>query len=284
MTGFIYKFKSILGKGTFGSVYKGQNKRTDENVAIKIANIIHNHEDEKMAFKILKHEASILNHLRNEKFIPNLRWFGKYDNVSMLVTDLLGISLLELTNISLCDMLYILNQGVNLLESCHKNNIIHRDIKPENFMFDLATAKQLYIIDFGLAKYNKKCYNKDKKTGFIGNIIFSSIRVMEDNEPYFKDDLISFMYTVIFIYTKSIPWGNLDIEDYDKYKLEVLKLKKEYTPSRLCKSMPLCIEKIMIYSNSIINGNIPDYNYLRKIINNDLKMLSCYKNNNFNVD
>ena len=107
---------------------------------------------------------------------------------------------------------------------------------------------------------------------------------MEDNEPYFKDDLISFMYTVIFIYTKSIPWGNLEMEDYDKYKSDVLKLKKEYIPSRLCKSMPLCIEKIMIYSNSIINGKSPDYSYLRKIINNDLKMLSCYKSNKFNVD
>ena len=36
MTGFIYKFKSILGKGTFGSVYKGQNKRTDENETVTI--------------------------------------------------------------------------------------------------------------------------------------------------------------------------------------------------------------------------------------------------------
>jgi len=36
----------------------------------------------------------------------------------------------------------------------HAKNIIHRDIKPENFTIGLGkTGKNIYLIDFGLAKY-----------------------------------------------------------------------------------------------------------------------------------
>ena len=62
-----------IGSGSFGSIYKGENIRTKELVAIKVEPIINN-------TKLLKNESTIYQYLGSKQGIPNVKWFGKDDH------------------------------------------------------------------------------------------------------------------------------------------------------------------------------------------------------------
>ena len=81
-----YKLINKIGCGSFGSIYKGQNIRTKEYVAIKVESIINE-------TKLLKNESKVYQYLNNTIGIPSIKWFGKDENNYYMVIDLLGFSL-----------------------------------------------------------------------------------------------------------------------------------------------------------------------------------------------
>ena len=69
-----YKITEELGEGSFGKIYKGENIRTNELVAIKVESIQNGN-------KLLKNESIIYQYLVNTPGVPQIKWFGKdFDN------------------------------------------------------------------------------------------------------------------------------------------------------------------------------------------------------------
>ena len=64
-----YLLTEKIGSGSFGTIYKGSNTRTNEQVAVKVELI----ENET---KLLKNETIIYNYLSGLKGIPCVKWFG----------------------------------------------------------------------------------------------------------------------------------------------------------------------------------------------------------------
>ena len=121
-----YKIIHKIGEGSFGSIYKGQNIRTREFVAIKVESI----ENET---KLLKNESAIYHYLNNTEGIPSVKWFGKDLNNYYMVINLLGSSLQDIKNkhftFSLKLVLQIGIKIVSLIQSIHEKGLIHIDIK-----------------------------------------------------------------------------------------------------------------------------------------------------------
>ena len=192
-----YVLLEKIGEGSFGSIFKGKNFRTNELVAIKVEPIYSN-------LKLIKNETIIYQYLKGIKGIPDIKWFGKDTINYYMVINLLGKSLQQLKNenyqFTLDTIKYLESQIVELLNNIHKNGIIHRDIKPDNFLFDLE-FKKIYLIDFGLAKVVNDNTNEVKKTsGIIGNVKFASINNHKFIEQGKKDDLESLLYVLIYLY------------------------------------------------------------------------------------
>ena len=200
-----YKLLAKLNQGSFGQVYKAENIRTGDLVAVKI-------EPKNGDQKSLKSEAKIYQYLAKLDGFPQLKWYGSTDKVTYLVTDLLDHSISDLVKkrgrLEMEVVLLLGKQMIQRLHILHNHFLLHRDIKPQNFMINIATNK-LYLIDFGFCKrYN---YDGDHiEKGTISNIIgtpnFVSINVHKGIEPSRRDDIESCIYIMIYMLFGKLFW------------------------------------------------------------------------------
>jgi len=222
-----YKLLEKIGSGSFGEIYKGENIRTKELVAIKMECM------NETSLSLLKNESMKYNYLSKIKGIPDIKWFGKENNYYFMVINLLGKSLkqffLENTNtmtysvhnksFSLQRTREIGIKMIQLIRNIHERGLIHRDIKPDNFLFGLHDNTQLYIIDFGFCKsYIKKNQHIPlKKTNkLIGSPNYASVNAHKHLELSRRDDLESIGYILLYLYYGKLEWEEIDSLEMDE--------------------------------------------------------------------
>jgi len=199
-----YKILNKISEGSFGFVYKGQNIRTGEKVAIKI-------EKRSGDYNVLKVEARIYQYLGKLDGFPQLKWFGTDVKYNYLVIDLYKCSLHTLiktnkrVSFSLC--LHFGTQMIERLETLHSKLLLHRDIKPDNFLLD--SNNKIYLIDYGFCKrydHDGKHIEERKINQIIGTVNFVSLNVHKFLEPSRRDDLESVIYIIIYMLYGLLPW------------------------------------------------------------------------------
>jgi casein kinase 1 len=265
-----YRLGKKLGSGSFGDIYLGTNRQTDEEVAIKLESVKSKHPQ-------LLYESKLYRILAGGVGIPNVLWYGVEGEYNAMVLDLLGPSLEDLFNFcsrkfSLKTVLMCADQMINRIEYVHAKNFIHRDIKPDNFLIGLGKkANQIHIIDFGLAKKYR-----DPKTqqhipyregkNLTGTARYASVNTHLGIEQSRRDDLEALGYVFMYFLRGSLPWqgmkGNSKKEKYDR-----IMEKKMSTPIEvLCKGYPTEYVTYLNYCRSLRFEDRPDYAYLRRFL------------------
>jgi serine/threonine protein kinase len=218
-----YILLNKIGEGSFGSIYRAENYRTKEEVAIKVEPI-------STHLNLLKNESEIYQYLLGTIGIPQVKWYGKDNNNYYMVIPLLGKSLDQLMNekktFSLKLVLQIGIQILYLLKAIHEKKLIHRDIKPDNFL--LGKNNQLYIIDFGLCKtyiQNDVHIEMKNTSGLIGSITYASIHAHQKKQLSRRDDLESLGYMLFYFILGNLPWREIDFSKNIKIDSIIL-LKK----------------------------------------------------------
>jgi len=211
-----YKIINKIGEGSFGQIFKGQNIRTYELVAIKMESI-------ESDTKLLKNESIIYQYLNGLNGVPSVKWFGKDDNYYYMVINLLGDSLQNIKNqkelFSLKLTLQIGFQVLNLLKLIHEKGLVHRDIKPDNFLIGLnSNVKSIYIIDFGFCKtYSLIQNNELRSNSLIGSPMYASINAHKLLDLTRRDDLESLGYMLAYFYLGSLEWEGNNLYTNEEY-------------------------------------------------------------------
>jgi serine/threonine protein kinase len=159
--------KELLGKGTYGTVYKYFDSENNKNIAVKKIKML---EKEGMPTTSLR-EMTILKALDHPNILKlNDYYFDAHNiylvfdhypyDLRMFIEEFDYVKSHTVENIA-----YQLLNGINYL---HSNLILHRDLKPSNILINPLTA-EILIADFGLSRSmspNIRPYSKEICTLF----------------------------------------------------------------------------------------------------------------------
>lgn len=142
-----YVVEKVIGEGTYGIVYKAQEKATGDYVAIKK---FKTSGDEQLSKREIQ-ACSMLSH-------PNIvayRNSFRQDGLLHLVFDYVCEGMVKLLSrnkrgVAPREAQRITYQLCKALEYCHSNRIIHRDVKPDNILID--ADGDIKLCDFGVAR------------------------------------------------------------------------------------------------------------------------------------
>ena len=291
------------------------SSRTEESNKIKqvIANL-ENNSTIKVYNYISKNDMLLIppqlniNFLLKTKCVPETYSYINCDEFNFLTMDLCGDNfedLVEKYEFTEQSKYFIAHRLLHTLSCIHRVGIIHRDIKLSNFVLNhkLSSVKDIsnlypMIIDMGLGKEYYK-YEPDKvipvpqtnTKSITGTLRYISLNVHEFKSPTIVDDLISFCYTLIVIFTgNNLPWvghrKDIDKFDFNAHTIENCKCgyhsnyanyctRKNNTIAEMKFHTPLNILignkygflfKWIKYLYSLKPKQLPSYNYLYKCL------------------
>lgn len=166
-----YEVQQKLGKGAYGIVWKGIDKKTREVVALKkIFDAFQNATDAQRTFR----EIMFLQELNNHENIIRLLNVLKAENDRdiYLVFEYMETDLHAVIRANILEEIhkqYVMYQLVKSLKYMHTAELLHRDVKPSNML--LNSECQVKMADFGLARSVAQLHTEDGNSPILTDYV-----------------------------------------------------------------------------------------------------------------
>mmetsp|Transcript_75881 Transcript_75881/g.180306 ORF Transcript_75881/g.180306 Transcript_75881/m.180306 type:complete len:769 (+) Transcript_75881:82-2388(+) len=151
-----YSVGQTLGEGAFGVVYACTNRKTGEQVAVKMVDKV------ETPVAAIKREAEMMRNLSHPNIVRcHQVFYERYfvcivmDKFAQDLVDGLHMHMKERGKINCHDVVHIAHQMGAAIQYLHSKLIIHRDVKGDNYLMDrknIADQKcRIALSDFGTA-------------------------------------------------------------------------------------------------------------------------------------
>ncbi|KAK7040152.1 hypothetical protein VNI00_009958 [Paramarasmius palmivorus] len=212
-----YVKQDRIGKGSFGEVYKGYDKRTQKTVAIKIIDL-ESAEDE---IEDIQQEIQILSQLDSPHVTKYHGSYLKGSNLWIVMEYCSGGSCSDLMKPGVFREEYIaiiVRELLRGLEYLHSEGKLHRDIKAANIL--LSAGGEVKLADFGVSGQLSGTLSAKKNT-FVGTPYWMSPEVIKQSGYDHKADIWSLGITAIELAKGEPPYAELHpMKDFVSYCLQ----------------------------------------------------------------
>jgi serine/threonine-protein kinase len=207
-----YEILGVLGKGGMGAVYRANDRRLDEVVAVKV-----------LRPEVLQDDPTLL-----ERFKQELKLARKITHRNVLRTHDFDeaegtpyISMEFIDGVTLKDLvrsrgalpvgvgLRIAKQMCQGLDAAHRQGVIHRDIKPQNMLI-LPESGDLKIMDFGIARVSEVKGREEAGLTTAGTVMgtpdYMPPEQAQGRPADFRSDIYSVGVVLFELFTGKLPF------------------------------------------------------------------------------
>ncbi|KZS98515.1 Pkinase-domain-containing protein [Sistotremastrum niveocremeum HHB9708] len=205
----IYRKLEIVGKGSYGAVYKGEHIPSGTIVALKIIDL--DTEDDDAAD--IQREVALLSQLRGEGANVTQYYGSWLDGPNVwIVMDFAGGGSVRTLMKAMANgvleerwIVVIIREILIALAYLHKSNVIHRDIKTANML--VQSSGKVVLCDFGVSALLSSSHSK--RTTFTGTPHYMAPEVISSSSYDSKADIWSLGITIFEMATGSQPLAEL---------------------------------------------------------------------------
>lgn len=163
----LYQVISVLGAGTFGTVYKVRHQLWQQDLAVKVPN--KEMRNKRVAMERFRKEAQTWTELGLHPNIVTCYYVRELSKIPRIFLEYVGggnfrDKIKDLTLEQSLDFAIQICRGVGY---SHEHGLVHRDLKPENCL--LTENGVLKVTDFGLVKIQETVIDEGKNAGKTGD-------------------------------------------------------------------------------------------------------------------